>query len=55
MEFIIRQIINFASDDEYISVNTREDVQDGKHVYPDINTRYARLRIREQIRQAPSK
>ena len=32
------------SDDAYISMNTIEGIWDGNYVYPDINTRYARLK-----------
>ena len=41
-------------DDGYISIEAPEDIRDGKHVHTYINARYARLKIREHIRQAQS-
>ena len=42
------------SDDGSISMNTIEDIQDGKYVHPDINARYAIFKVRDCIRQAQS-
>ena len=42
------------SDEGSISTNALEDIQDGSHVHPDINTRDARLKISDRIKQAQS-
>ena len=39
------------SDDGYISTNTLEDIRNVNYLHPGINTRYARLKIHERIRQ----
>ena len=39
-------------DDRSISMNYLEDIWDGSYIHPDINTRYARLKIRNHIKQA---
>ena len=42
------------SDDEYISLDTFEDIRGGKHVHPNIDARDARYRIRDHIRKSQS-
>ena len=42
------------SDDEYISTNALEYIQDEKYVHPDINTRDARFKMLESIKKAQS-
>ena len=39
------------SDDGYISMNALEDIQDRSQIHPDINVRYALLKIRDHIKQ----
>ena len=51
-------IDELSTDDEYdegyISTNAIEDIWNGKNLHTDINTRYARLKIRDRIKQAQS-
>ena len=42
------------SNEESISMNDLEDIRDGNYVHPNINARYARLKICDHIRQAHS-
>ena len=37
-----------------ISTHALEDIQDGSQIHPDMNARYARLKTRDNIRQAQS-
>ena len=41
-------------DDVYITTNTLEEIQYGNHVHQDINTRDARLKVCDRIKQAQS-
>ena len=45
---------DYDSDDGYIYMNALEEIWDENHVHPDINARYARLKICDRIRQAQS-
>ena len=45
---------DYDSDDGYICMNALEEIWDENYVHPDINARYARLKIRDRIRQAQS-
>ena len=42
------------SDNKYISTNDIKDIWGGKYVHPNINSIYARLKIRDRTRQAQS-
>ena len=42
------------SDDKYISTNSLKEIWRGNYVHPEINARYARLKIRDRIRQTQS-
>ena len=45
--------LSIESDFDYGSINmiTLEDIKDGSQIHPEINSRYARLKIRDCIRQ----
>ena len=42
------------SDEGSISKDALEDIQDGNYIHTDINAIYARLKIRDRIKQAQS-
>ena len=42
------------SDDGSISMYTIDSIWDGSYVHPNVNTRYARLKMHDCIRQAQS-
>ena len=42
------------SDDGSISTNNIKDIRHGNHIHPDINPRYARLKICDRFNQAQS-
>ena len=54
MASIVELSTDNDSADGSISTNTLESIQDGNYIYPYVNARDARLKIRDRIRQAQS-
>ena len=53
-DLINESFTEYNSDEKYISTNALEEIWDRKHVHPNINARYFRLILRDQIRKAHS-